>query len=261
MLAHCKQDLHLNNIVGIGVDPRTALCILPDHTAEIRGEGTATFLALTPQSKFTLDKGKPPTVTNLTYSQLSAGYTYDLTKREIITRPSTIALRGDPAPYRPPTSTGLSFDGDKVIPDEMVKFLNELPKDAWLTAGLVPRGNWLLHDVIPCNLGNPPEQLANQIAATQIGLVERPAQLAAWVPPLAAISVTMDATILTQSASRTPQSVLILNARHATRAGRGPEPRRAPVLESCSLHLIAPDNTYNIETDTVTVVPSSDPKP
>lgn len=80
MLAHCRDDLHAD-IIGIGLDPRTALCISPDGMAEVKGEGTASFLEFTPGTRTVIEAGQPPAVTSVFYSCVPAGAKYDLKSR------------------------------------------------------------------------------------------------------------------------------------------------------------------------------------
>jgi cyanophycinase len=73
--------------LGIGVDDRTALCIAPDLTAEVRGEGAVTFLHRTSDSVKVVEAGKSPVVTHLAHTQLTEGYVYDLATRSVVARP------------------------------------------------------------------------------------------------------------------------------------------------------------------------------
>jgi cyanophycinase len=83
MLAHCRDELH-KDVIGIGMDPRTAFCVEPDGTATVRGEGTATLLQLTPGSRTEIQPGKPPVITSIAYTRVPARAKYDLKKREFI---------------------------------------------------------------------------------------------------------------------------------------------------------------------------------
>jgi cyanophycinase len=78
MLAHCR-DLMNTEVIGIGVDPRTAVCIEPDGTATVKGEGTVTILELSPGTKTRLDAGRPPAVTSVWYTHVPAGAKLDTT--------------------------------------------------------------------------------------------------------------------------------------------------------------------------------------
>ena len=83
MMAHCRDELH-KVVVGVGMDPRTAFCVEPDGMATVRGEGTATILEFTPDSRSDIQPGKPPLVTALSYTRVPAGAKYDVKKRAFV---------------------------------------------------------------------------------------------------------------------------------------------------------------------------------
>ncbi len=87
MLGHCREDLKVEPI-GIGLDPKTALCIGPDGMAEVRGEGYATFLELSPGAVLRLDAGNPPGVGQARMSLAKAGARFDVRKRALIDAPN-----------------------------------------------------------------------------------------------------------------------------------------------------------------------------
>lgn len=84
------------DVLGIGVDDRTALCVYPDLTAEVRGEGAVTLLHRTGASEQAYAPGEPPALTALRHLQLTAGYVVDLTTRQVVSRPASATLVGPP---------------------------------------------------------------------------------------------------------------------------------------------------------------------
>jgi hypothetical protein len=70
--------------MAIGVDPRTAVCVGPDHIALVKGEGTATLLRLTKDTQIISLAGQPPSVTNVQYSQLLPGTRFNTITGEIV---------------------------------------------------------------------------------------------------------------------------------------------------------------------------------
>lgn len=74
--------------LAIGVDPRTAVCVGPDHIAIVKGEGTATLLRLTKGTRVISLAGQPPCVTNVHYSQLLPGTTFNTQTGEVVERPA-----------------------------------------------------------------------------------------------------------------------------------------------------------------------------
>ncbi len=80
MLARCRADFAAD-VLGVGLDYRTALCIGPDGIGEVRGEGTVTFVHFTEDSRDDIDDiatGVPPRLTNMRLLQLVAGDRFDL---------------------------------------------------------------------------------------------------------------------------------------------------------------------------------------
>jgi len=93
MLAAARADLK-REVLGVGIDTRTALCISPDGTAEVMGDGSVTLLQLPAADArgaaltAVLRAGLPPAVTALTGSSLVAGYRVDLRAGRVIGRPA-----------------------------------------------------------------------------------------------------------------------------------------------------------------------------
>jgi cyanophycinase len=83
MLAQVRDDLHRDDIIGIGVDPRTALCVEPDGKAEVRGEGAVTLIEFTIGTRTLLEAGKPPAVACALYSRLPAGTSIDVRSKRV----------------------------------------------------------------------------------------------------------------------------------------------------------------------------------
>ncbi|HMN96245.1 MAG TPA: Type 1 glutamine amidotransferase-like domain-containing protein [Phycisphaerales bacterium] len=99
MIARRYADLG-DDLLGIGVDDRTALCVYPDLTAEVRGEGAVTFIHRTPSSVQTLASGSAPVFTSVAHTQILEGYRYDLVERTVIERPAGSSV-APPAPADP----------------------------------------------------------------------------------------------------------------------------------------------------------------
>jgi cyanophycinase len=263
LLARAREDLHLTDLLGIGVDPRTAVCILPDSTAEIRGEGTATFLSLTDDSRIDLPRGKPPAVTNIAYTQLCAGYRYDLAKRQIIARPESIHATEKPPQLSPP-SRDLSIDGGAATAADPggAYTWTAASDDAWLTGTFtLEPGRAVFPDLI-ATTGAWPDHPANSVAAPESILADHPGLIAAWIGVGSAARLDPRAWLdaVPSDQARTP--LVVLNTRAATFAGRGPGPRRAPAIEHATLHLLASGWSVNLRDDSALPpepVPTGDP--
>lgn len=83
-LARVRHDLG-RDVLGIGLDSRTALCIGPDGEAEVFGTGAACLMHLTPESRIWLRPGDgawptPPTVTDIAVRQIVSGEKVNIRK-------------------------------------------------------------------------------------------------------------------------------------------------------------------------------------
>jgi len=113
LLAHIREQRRglgapgpTNEIIGIGVDPRTAVCISPDGRAEVRGEGTITIMSLTPATQTVIGAGKPPVVTDVQCERYAAGYHFN--------------IKGDDAPPAPPSSRARRTTTNDTEPGDIV---------------------------------------------------------------------------------------------------------------------------------------------
>jgi cyanophycinase len=97
------------DVLGLGVDDRTALCVEPDFTATVRGEGAVTLLHRTMATTELLAAGAPPLVTGLRHVQVTEGYRVDLAARVVLDRPPTADAPG--APDFHPSVTDAWLDG------------------------------------------------------------------------------------------------------------------------------------------------------
>ncbi|MBC7188494.1 MAG: cyanophycinase [Calditrichaeota bacterium] len=92
MLARRIQDYAQPDLMGIGVDESTALCVNPDLTAVAYGVGSVTILYRSENSRIVCEPNRPVTFTDICFDQLVWGAVYDLRTRTLI----------DPGPYLQP---------------------------------------------------------------------------------------------------------------------------------------------------------------
>ncbi|MBX3395559.1 MAG: cyanophycinase [Phycisphaerae bacterium] len=95
MLARRFEDAQ-QDLIGVGLDYRTAFCVYPDLTAEVLGEGAVTILHRTGESRQLILRRRPPIITDLSWSSLIHRQRYDLRTRRII-------QENDTTPENPPT--------------------------------------------------------------------------------------------------------------------------------------------------------------
>ncbi len=83
MLARRIQDYH-EDLIGIGIDEKTALCLNPDQTGKIYGIGSVTIIHKTPESVIECIPNKPILFTNICLHQLIHGMEYDIDNRQVL---------------------------------------------------------------------------------------------------------------------------------------------------------------------------------
>jgi len=117
MLGHARERSRAEGwpreVLGVGVDPRTAVCVWPDGTAEVLGEGGVSLLRLPQEAAVHLPAGKPPMVTGVELDHLTAGYRIDLRTGAILSRPDYV----QPVPVRPAVGGGAGWDAGVVSMD------------------------------------------------------------------------------------------------------------------------------------------------
>ncbi len=190
MLAKAKTDLKRDgkpDLLGIGCDTRTALCISPDGRAEVMGEGSVTFLSLSKSSTIALPPNHPPAVTDVRYDQLIAGTVYDLKSRQVVSRPDQVRLVADedriaiPAPILQPGRVrgGVGDDSDA---GALVVMDRDEP-DALVNGEIKAiRGmeRWA-YSIVQTRTFDDRGRVQNRIGGVQWLLVEHPGWLAVWL--------------------------------------------------------------------------------
>jgi cyanophycinase len=99
MLATVRvDDPALGDVVGLGVDEKTALCVDRAGFGTVIGEGTVSLVELSATSVVELEKGKPPLVTDVVVSRAPAGCRIDVAKRAVMWAWPTEVACGSAAP-------------------------------------------------------------------------------------------------------------------------------------------------------------------
>ncbi|MBA2556597.1 MAG: Type 1 glutamine amidotransferase-like domain-containing protein, partial [Chloroflexi bacterium] len=107
-VARARADLGLD-LIGVEVDDRTALCVYPDRTAVVRGEGAVTLLHRSADTQQKISPGATPFVSPLVHTQLTQGYVYDLGGRQVVSRPPNAVI--PPPPGAQPAFVPLALSG------------------------------------------------------------------------------------------------------------------------------------------------------
>ncbi len=114
LLAFVAQwnETHNADIIGIGMDERTAICIEPNGDGTVAGAGAAFIIHRNPQSNSRCEAGKPLFFTDWTLHSLTAGFCYNIYTRQLVRVPEKArALHPAPLPTIPAHATILLSGG------------------------------------------------------------------------------------------------------------------------------------------------------
>ncbi len=105
------------DLIGIGVDEHTAVCVQPDGMMQVMGAGTAVVIHETGESMRYCRPGEPLELEHWTLHSLTAGFQFDLTRRTLVKAPdSAIQLPPQSPPVSSPHAT-LHLDGSLYASD------------------------------------------------------------------------------------------------------------------------------------------------
>jgi len=214
MLARRYEDAQ-QDLIGVGLDYRTALCVHPDLRAEVRGEGTVTFIHRTEQTQQIIQRGRQPAITDLAYTQLTAGDQYDLRGRAVIRSP--VSSRLEPGRARtPPRFSACQIDGSNE---------EDEAKGAWRvldggdrgalfngTLEAIPAHGELGQAVVVTRLWDGDRHVENAIGGAQWTLSAHRGTLALFVPSGTRIEGCAPAILRIQADGSDKPATMILDA-------------------------------------------------
>lgn len=176
MLARRIQDFGEADLIGIGVDEISALCIDPDGVATAYGE-SVTILSRSPESILQCEPDQPATFTHIRFDQLLNGAVYDLNSRTLLD-PGDF-LEPTSAPPGDPTYTAVTLNGSDNATAELgavvITGMNTDP-DNWYYGDLdyVPGDGIVPNSVIIPKLWSEYDFFANRIIGGQFGVATHP---------------------------------------------------------------------------------------
>jgi cyanophycinase len=269
MLGHIRSDFKQDPL-GIGVDTRTALCISPDLTAEVIGQGAVSILALTPGSRVDVLSQLPPTVTAVAHTQLLPGQRYDIKARRVLppgpsgplpdAAAQAAATAERDAAVAGRTFTAVTLSGDSLIDSEAGQWrATDLDdRDAlWLgRVRLMPADARLKGALVQTRTFESPEFLENRLGGPLWALALRPGYFALWLTRGNLAKVTAGGTIrilAPDDPETPPASAVVLDGAQITNPAQAQErtaraalgPRQVVGFEGAFLHVLAPDWAYD----------------
>lgn len=105
-LAHW-QTTRSQDILAIGIDEHTALCVEPNGSATVMGAGSVTILHTNPNSDVMCEPNRPLRATNITTHLLTRGFRFDLATRRLLEAPPSATPVSPPTDELPPLRAGL----------------------------------------------------------------------------------------------------------------------------------------------------------
>ncbi len=264
LMGRARED-DCREVMGVGVDYRTALCVYPDLTAEVRGEGSVTILQASPHSHIRMVPGEPPVFTHLRYDQLTEGYRYDLVSRQVIERPPYAAAgrARREARFEDITIRG-GWPASAVRGEQFVEDGGDdsalLTGGLWLCPGTGQVGGMVLSPGAWTAAG----RAENRMGGLQYALAATPLLGGLMFDQGAVVHFEPGAklAILPEGRGRR-RSVLLLDAAMAsstamsyfvsTKESRAP--RQSAAIEGAMLHALAPGMRFDFDTGEVSYLP------
>jgi cyanophycinase len=255
------REASCRDVLGIGVDYRTALCVYPDFTAEVRGEGSVTILQAEETSQVRVEPSRPPVFTSLRYDQLTEGYRYDLVTRQVLSRPAYASAGRERAPA---ALSAMEIVGG--WPASAVRgesYVDDRGEDSALlhgTLGLRPGTGQVGGLVLSPGTWAASSFAENRMGGAQFALAETPLRGALLFDQGSTVRFEPPARLwVTAAPRRLRRSALILDAERVTSTAasyfvstlesRGP--RQSVALEGAMLHVLPPGMGYDFTTGMV----------
>lgn len=260
MLARARELFDdSRDVLGMGMDPRTAAACEPDGLCKIMGEGTASLMRLTSASRVALEKGKPPTITDIRYDQLLTGTTVSLPDGRVTARPLNVLPNPHPEVVDETTFEALTLDGaaEDTGKAGVQRAVREGEGDAQAWKTLTGDGR------LPASIVAPQaweRGVWERVAMLQRAVADQPGLLAWWFG--AGCTVDVDTAGLARVRAGSTSSVVILDTRGVSHVGivEHAKGRHKAHLENARLHVLGPGWGLNLRTREV-VPPAEVPKP
>ena len=258
MLAATREDSGLD-LLGIGVDHKTALAITAPSTAEVMGEGSVTILQWTPESAVALRRGRAPSILDVRMDALTDGFVYDLSNRAIVTMaPSAQAV---PETAQPPPPPGMGLWGsDEAAADLGEAAFTNLDVAGALESGLLHlvTGNGTLPGmvVMPRAYANP-DTIENTAGGTLYALAKTPHALGILLDTGAHLRIYPGQDRLEPALPDPPQepAVLLIDTAAVTHVDFSAQtavgasaPRQSVALVGARVHLTSRASLYRLST-------------
>jgi len=263
MAARAMQDID-PGVLAVGVDDRTALCISPDGTAEVRGEGAVTLLWADEMTWARLVPGQPPTVGALRHDQYTEGYRIDLATRAVLDRPANADLVSAPA-VAPSFSPGITLEGT-VLSDRSFgdAWVDDDGNDFALFDGALtvePGADRLLRTIVSTKVWNSTAFDENRSGGPQWAISEDPHQLAVYLDDFVQVTTSTATRLVSDGPTIGSETAVVLldtwgmTSRAQSTYLSSPTfsvgPRQSVALEDCRLHVMRTGQAFDASAHTL----------
>ncbi|GJM21220.1 MAG: cyanophycinase [Planctomycetota bacterium] len=261
LVARAEQELQID-VLGIGVDRRTGLCIEPNMQAEVIGEGSVTLLHDLPESRIKLEPGVPPTVSDLRLLSMVEGYRVDLTTRAVLARAPSAVLQGPP--ISDPIFATLNVQGQSTESAKLgdVRTLFPLGSNSHFLGALqvVDGQNMLLRTIVSPHTWKFLPARESTVGGVQYALSQSPHFLAILLDEGVRVRTSEADTLLVLPVNgETPRSAVLIDtfgvtstatSTYVAEPGTSVGPRQSAALEDARLHVLRPGDGFDSEVHT-----------
>ncbi len=217
MLARRITDNGENDLIGIGVADKTALCVDPDRVATAYGQGSVTILFRDANSVIRCEAGQPITFTDIHFDQLIDGAVYDLKKRQLVHPGAYLKEVSPQFPAEPVYIDTVVYGSEETsarLGDVVVENILTGDLNAWYGRLSLSSGDHLIPGciIIP-RLWSDPDIYENRIVGGMYALAENPGCLVVYIDDNSRHTVDQDGML------QTDKFAMILDGSGMTHAG------------------------------------------
>lgn len=251
-IARQWQD-NKRDMLGIGVDDQTALCINADGIGEVFGQGAITFLYRTDKTVSNIERGMPPTYTHIHHDQLTEGFKYSLSDRKITFSPLSANPAGPaPATGKYQTCTLKGDDTDSELRGEY--YIGHIESSSSLYNGeltLEKGDDWVTNAIIMTKVFSDADYIENTVGGVQWGLAKKPHGIGIYLDEGAKVVVSNSGVIDNQSIGTAQPAVMLLDSYgvdkvdFSTYKNKPLSPRQSVAMTNIRLHLITAGMSYD----------------
>ncbi len=252
------------NIIGIGIDDNTALIIDPDMKSEIIGEGSVTVIYRSDNSILEMQADQPPVFSDIQYHQMTEGYRFDLSKRQLIDEAENAEETGPFGSRGNLTGNTHYIDGveeqDRLSGAFVLDFGGENDSLYLGTVQLLDGNAEIPSSVIVTNAFTDSKMIENRIGGAMYSLYRNPGYFSLWLDKDSDILFQDTGLALPNHRKVNRVSVMILDSNrvesvshsvYIANPDNSSRRRQSVGLVNCRLHLISSGFAFDFVNGTI----------